>query len=177
MVLALRRENVTFVPRCSENFWIFWMHSWIIFVSIKVGLGISRTNTDSQWNPVTTHFIDLFVLETKQFVSSFLNVIYTRQTCRQRSSMAAESKHRALGHYFPGQSCHMFLKSKCRWDQDLGLCTTSGLAFGESHCNGKIQFFQTRFFPWSRRQGTVFTNTGKTWAVYAGRKLLRQRTR
>jgi len=29
----------------------------------------------------TTHFIELFVVETKRFVGSFVNVILTRQTC------------------------------------------------------------------------------------------------
>jgi len=33
----------------------------------------------------TTHFIDFFFVETKRFVSSFVNVILTRQTCGQRS--------------------------------------------------------------------------------------------
>jgi len=44
----------------------------------------------------TTHFIESFVVETKRFVCSTVNVILTRQTCGQRSSRAAESKHRAL---------------------------------------------------------------------------------
>jgi len=49
----------------------------------------------------TTHFIEIFVVETKRFVGSTLNVIMTRQTCGQRSSRAMESKRRALGNYFP----------------------------------------------------------------------------
>ena len=65
--------------------------------SIQVGLGISRTNADSEWNSVTTLFIEIFVVETKGFVGSFVNMILTRQTCGQRSSGAAESKRRALG--------------------------------------------------------------------------------
>jgi len=35
----------------------------------------------------------------------------------------------------------MFLISKCRGDWDLGLCTTSVFAFGESQRNDKIRFF------------------------------------
>ena len=31
-----------------------------------------------------THFIEIFVVETKRFVGSFVNVILTRQTCGQR---------------------------------------------------------------------------------------------
>jgi len=37
---------------------------------------------------------NLFVVETKQYVSSNANVILTRQTCGQRSKMSAESKRR-----------------------------------------------------------------------------------
>jgi len=37
----------------------------------EVGLGISRTNADSQY------FIEFLVVETKQFVVSFVNVILT----------------------------------------------------------------------------------------------------
>jgi len=42
------------------------------------------------------HFIEFVVVEMKQFVSSNVNVILTRQTCGQRSSMAAGSKRWAL---------------------------------------------------------------------------------
>jgi len=45
----------------------------------------------------TTYFIEIFVMEMKRFVGSFVNVILTRQTCGQRSSRAAESKHRPIG--------------------------------------------------------------------------------
>ena len=79
----------------------------------------------------TTHFIEYFFVETQRFVSSFVHVILTRQTCGQRSSRAAESKRRALGNYFSERICYMFPILKCKGDQDLGLCTSSGLAFGE----------------------------------------------
>jgi len=79
------------------------------------------------------------VVETKRFVGSTINVILTRQTCGQRSSKAAESKRRALGNYFFERICHMFLLSKCRGDWDLGLCTTSGLAFGGSQRSGDFR--------------------------------------
>ena len=78
-------------------------------------------------------------MDTKRFVSSFVNVTLTRQTCGQRSNRAAESKRRAIGNYFPERNCYMFLISKCRWDQDLCLCTTSVLAFGEPQRNGKFR--------------------------------------
>ena len=48
----------------------------------------------------TTYFIEIFVVETKRFVGSFVHVILTQQTCGQRSSRAAESKRRAIGNYF-----------------------------------------------------------------------------
>ena len=87
-------------------------------------------------------------METKLFVCSFVHVILTRQTCGQRSSRAAETKHRALGNFFSEQICYMFLISKCSVDQDLGLCTISVLAFGEPQYNGKIRLFlrQNTFF-------------------------------
>jgi len=87
----------------------------------------------------TTYFIEVFVVETKRFVSSFVIVILTRQTCGQRSSRAAESKRQTIGNYFSERICYMFLISKCRGDRELGLCTTSVLAFGELQRNGKIR--------------------------------------
>jgi len=62
----------------------------------------------------TTHFIKKIVVETKRFVSSFVHVILTRQTCGQRSRRAAERKRRAPGNYFSERICYMFLISKCR---------------------------------------------------------------
>ena len=96
----------------------------------------------------TTYFIEIFVVKTKRFVGSFVHVILTRQTCSQRSSRAAESKRRALGNWFPERICYTFLISKCRGDWNLGLCTTSVLAFGEPQRNGKIRFLyvKTGFF-------------------------------
>jgi len=96
----------------------------------------------------TTYFIESFVVETNRFVDSFVNVILTRQTCGQRSSRAAESKRRAIGDYVSERICYMFPISKCRGDRDLGLCTTSGLAFREPQRNEKFRFFlrQNTFF-------------------------------
>ena len=111
---------------------------------IKVGLGIiSRTNADSQWNPVHNAFHRFFccgcTVETKRFVSSSVNMILTWPPCCQRSSRATEIKRRVLENGFSERICYMFLISKCRWDWDQGLCTTSGLAFGEPQRNGKIR--------------------------------------
>jgi len=36
--------------------------------TLKMGLGICRTNADSQWNPVYNVFHRIFCLETKRFV-------------------------------------------------------------------------------------------------------------
>ena len=83
---------------------------------LMVGLGISRTNADSRWNPVYNVFHRNFVVETKRFVGSFVHVILTRQTCVQRSSRAAESQRRAIGNYFSERIFYMFLISKCRGD-------------------------------------------------------------
>jgi len=95
------------------------------------------------------HFIEIFVVETKPFVGSFIHVIMTRQTCGQRSSRAAESKRRAIGNYFPDRFCYMFLISKCRGDRVLFLFSSSLLSFGKPQRNGKIRFFlrQNTFFP------------------------------
>ena len=87
----------------------------------------------------TTYFIENFVVETKRFVGRTVHVILTRRTCGQRSSRAAESKRRAIGNYFSERICYMFLISKCRGDQDLGLCTTPVLAFGERSAMAKSE--------------------------------------
>jgi len=84
----------------------------------------TRTNNEIQF---TMHLIESVVVETKWFVSSSVNVILTRQTCGQRSSMSAESKRRALENYFSKRICDMFLISKCRVHWNLGLCTASVL--------------------------------------------------
>jgi len=87
----------------------------------------------------TKRFIEIFVVETKRFVGSTVNVILTRQSCGQRSSKATESKRRAIGNYLSGRICYMFLISKCKGDVDLGLYTTSGLAFGEPQRSGDFR--------------------------------------
>ena len=75
----------------------------------------------------TTYFIEFVVMETKQIARSNSNVILRRQTCGQRSGMAAGGKRRAIPFYFPVRICYMFLMSKCRRESDLGLCMTSVL--------------------------------------------------
>jgi len=87
----------------------------------------------------TTHSIETFVVETKRFVSSFVYVTLTRQTCGQRSSRDAESNRQALGNYFSERICYMILISKCRGDWHLGLCATSVLVFGEPMRSGDFR--------------------------------------
>ena len=76
----------------------------------------------------TRHFIEFVVVETNQIVGTNSNEILTRQTCGQRSGMAAVSKHRAIAFYFSVRIYYMFLMSKCTGKSDLGLCMTSVLA-------------------------------------------------
>ena len=91
-----------------------------------MGSGISRTNADSQWNPVYNAFHRSFGCGNERFVGSSVNVILTWQTCVQRSSRAAESKRRALENHFPMRICYMFPIPQCRRDWDLVRCTFLG---------------------------------------------------
>jgi len=116
----------------QKYFWkrvLFLRWDWVFLERTHILSGIQ----------FTTHFIEFFVVETKRFVDSTINVILTRQTCGQRSSRAAESKRRALGNYFFERICYMFLIPNCRGDQDLALCTTSGLAFGNPQRSGDFR--------------------------------------
>jgi len=69
---------------------------WVFLERTQILIGIQCTK----------YFIEFFVVETKRFVGSTVNMILTRQTCGQRSSRAAESKRRAL--YISEQICYMF---------------------------------------------------------------------
>ena len=109
--------------------WVRSRWGWVFLERTRILSGIQ----------FTTYFIEILLVETKQFVGSFM--ILTRQTCGQRSNKTVESKRRALGNFFSERICYMFPMSKCRGDQDLGLCTTSVLAFEKLQRNGKIWFF------------------------------------
>ena len=122
------------VSSCDWNFtnlsveWVLrW--GWVFLERTRILSGIH----------FTTYFIEIFVVETKRFVSSFLNVILTQQSCGQHSSRAGKSKRQAIGYYFSERICYMSLISKCRGDWDLGLCTTSVPAFEEPQRDGKIR--------------------------------------
>jgi len=139
------------------NVWKFSLRwGWVFLERTRILSGIQ----------FTTHFIEVFVEQTKRFVSSFVHVILMRQTWGQRSSKVAESKRRALGIYFFERIFYMFLVSKRRWDSDLGLYTTSVLAFGETQRNNKIRFFLRRnksFFQKSHCALVLQTQVPKLW--------------
>jgi len=73
------------------------------------------------------HFIEFVFVEPNQLFGSNVNMILTRQTCGQSSSMSAGSKRRALVFYFSVRICYMFIISKCRGESNLGQRMTSVL--------------------------------------------------
>jgi len=74
------------------------------------------------------HFIEFVCVKTNDVVRSNSNMIFTRQTCGQRSSRVAGSKRRALAFYVSVRIRCMFLISICRGESDVCLCMTSVLA-------------------------------------------------
>jgi len=120
----VRTGSCTFRPgRSSFESLLRW--GWVFLERTRILSGIQ----------FTTYFIEIFLVETKQFVSSFVNVTLTRQTCGQRSSTGVASTRRVIGNYFSGRICYMFIISKFRGDQDLCLCTN----FGQPQRHGKIR--------------------------------------
>ena len=96
------------------------MHAspWFAFICQQVGLKVKLSffrnecaHSACSGIQSTRHFIELVVVKTKQIVNSNSNVISMRQTCGQRSSMAAASKHRGLACYFSVRICYKFLFS------------------------------------------------------------------
>ena len=81
------------VSRPHVNPW--W--GWIFFERTRILSGIQFTK----------HFIEFFVVEANQLVGNNSNVILSRQTCGQRSSMFAGSKHRAPQNYFSVRICYV----------------------------------------------------------------------
>jgi len=80
-------------------------------VVFKAGLGIVRTNEDSQEIQQSVSLNSFFV-ETNQLVSSYVKMILTRQLCVQCSSMAAGSKRRAIPFVFIVFGVRIFGKHK-----------------------------------------------------------------
>ena len=102
----------------------FWWSRGILLLQIQVHQ--AKVNPKSlPWTPLrwdwvflertrilseiqfTRHSIEFIVVETKRFVSSNINVILTRHTCGQRSSMSTGSKHRALDNFFSFSRVHL----------------------------------------------------------------------
>jgi len=79
----------------------------------KVGLGISRTNADSQWIPVYNAFHQKICCGNETIRRYFCK---RDLDAAKRSSTAAESKRRALGNDFSERIRNMFQISKCRGD-------------------------------------------------------------
>jgi len=121
-ILIGQRKLAQFLYRVKlSSFLLEYIHlrcGWVYLERTRIFNGIQFTR----------HFIEFVVVETKPFVGSNVNMILTRQTCGQRSSMSAGSKRRALAFYFGVRFCNMFLISKCRGESDLGLCATLVLA-------------------------------------------------
>ena len=117
--------------KCLVNWFLLRIrvHSKNTQPYLKVRLGISRMNADSQWN----------VVETKRFVGRSVSVIFTLQTCGQRLSRVAESKRWALENHFPEWIFYTFLMSKCKGGWDLDQCTFWVLAKRELLCNDNLR--------------------------------------
>jgi len=127
---------------CENPFGAFWRHDMKnTQPHLKAGMGISRTHAHSQWNPVYNALHRFFVVDTNGFVDSSVHVIFTRQTCGQRWSRAAESKRQALENCLSERICNMFSISKCTGDWDLGECTFWVLAKREPLRNAKLWYF------------------------------------
>ena len=101
-----------FGNRFKSHLFLRW--GWVFLEQTRILSGIQ----------LTTNFFEIFVVETKRFVGSFVHMILTRQTCGQCSSRAAESKHRAIGHYFSERFCYMFLaflSASAQWQNPIFL--------------------------------------------------------
>jgi len=115
LVRRIRSWSIIFSG--TDFVYLYWKTSKII---LKSGSQLVNTNHGLG----RADFIEFIVAEMKQFVSSNPNVILKRQTCGQRSSMAAWIKLRALAFHFSIRFCSMFPISKFRREFDLGLCKT-----------------------------------------------------
>ena len=61
----------------------------------------------------TTHFLEIFVVETKRFVGRFVNVILTRQTCGQPRAGLRKANAEQREIIFPSEF------DICSYDQNL----------------------------------------------------------
>jgi len=118
---------------------------WRVQVHPQDGVGYFSNEREfsvkSSIQRISSHF---FAVETKRLFGSFckgdLDVANLRpalwQGCGKQTPSARKLFFLANLLYVP--------ISKCRGDWDLGLCTTSGLAFEEPQRNGKIGFLLRR---------------------------------
>jgi len=82
----------------------------LTFDLFKVGSDISRTNTDSQWNPVYNAFHRILFLKRKD--SSVAIWTWSWRDKHATTLMhVCEGKRRTLGNYFYERICHIFLRS------------------------------------------------------------------
>jgi len=108
------------------------------------GLCISRMRILSGIQ-FTTYFVKFVVVETKQFVSSSVNVILTQQTCGQSISRDAEGKRRARKSFFHANLLHVLnikmLRTLISWSVHfLGICDKETAA----QCQTPILFVQAQ---------------------------------
>jgi len=99
-------------------------------------------NVSSMENSLQSISSNLFSQKRNNFRSDS-NVIQTRQTCGQRSSMAAGSKRQALAFYVCVRICFISLMSRCRGESDPGLYMCSGLAKKTRRCAVPTSNFRT----------------------------------
>jgi len=71
-----------FLPERTDNLVLRW--GWVFLERTR-----TRILNGIQF---TTHFIKKLVVETKEFIRGFVNVILTPQTCGQRSNNPVETK-------------------------------------------------------------------------------------
>ena len=86
-------------------------------------------------------------LPRRFFLSALLSLVISKTGRSERSAGALDTALRdgvdvvreAIGNKYCVRICYMFLISRCRGDWGLGLCTTSGPAFGELQRSGDFQ--------------------------------------
>jgi len=86
-VVELSLFNVFIYGICVVWILFTYVSGWVGYFSNERGFSV-----ESSLQRISSNF---FVVKTKRFVCSSVNVILMRQTCGQRSSWAAESKRRA----------------------------------------------------------------------------------
>jgi len=96
-----------------------------LWFNLKVGLGISRTNADSQWNPVYNAFHRIFCCGNQTICRQFCKRDLDAATLRPALEQGCGKQTPGAKNYFSEWICYTFLMSKCSMRRDcvLGLCT------------------------------------------------------